>query len=139
MHYEHPGQIPETRLSCGHTVSWCEVCYEHQRHYNDYLEWCAQWEHPEVRFAVNGGHVIHALGCTAVYGPDRVIPDDPWDGLRGSKPLTQAEAAQWLRQSHERRRCMLCGPDVPMPLWVKVGRRWQLADKMQLHKGSGTG
>jgi hypothetical protein len=50
-------------------------------------------------FAINSGHVVHARDCTAVYGPDRVTPDDPWNGLNGSKPLTQAEATEWLRQS----------------------------------------
>jgi len=40
-------------------------------------------------FAINSGHVVHARDCTAVYGPDRVTPDDPWNGLNGSKPLTQ--------------------------------------------------
>jgi hypothetical protein len=52
-------------------------------------------------FAINSGHVVQARDCTAVYGPDRVTPDDPWNGLNGSKPLTQAEATEWLRQSHE--------------------------------------
>jgi hypothetical protein len=129
MHYQDPGKIPETHLPCGHTVIWCEECCREQQHYNDYLDWCARWEHPGIMFAINSGHVVHARGCTAVYGPDRVTPDDPWNGLNGSKPLTQAEATEWLRQSHDRRRCMLCGPDVPMPRWVKVGRRWQLADE----------
>jgi hypothetical protein len=130
MHYEHPGTIPETRLPCGHAVSWCEECYEHQRQYNDYLDWCAQWECPDVVFAVNAGNVIHAMDCTTVHGPDRVNPGGMWDGPSRSKPLTHAEAVTWLRQSHERRRCMLCGPDIQMPHWVKVGRRWQLAGEV---------
>jgi hypothetical protein len=131
MRYENPGNIPETRLPCGHTVTWCEQCYRGQQDHNDYLDWCAQWERPDIMFAVNTGHALHARDCTAVYGPDRVNPDDLRHGLHASKPLTQAEAILWLSQSHERRRCMLCGPDVPMPHWVKAGRRWQLIDNLK--------
>jgi hypothetical protein len=128
MHYERPGRVPETRLPCGHIVTLCEECYRDQQHYNDYLDWCARWERSGVMFAVNNGQVLHARDCTVVRGPDRVTPDDHWDWLEGSKPLTKEQATEWLRQDHERRRCKICGPDVPMPDWVKIGRRWYLAD-----------
>ena len=60
--------------------------------------------------------------------PDRVNLEDRAHGHHGSQPLTLAEAAAWLRESHERRRCKLCVPDIQEPGWVKVGRRWRLIE-----------
>jgi hypothetical protein len=83
-------------------------------------------------FAVNNDVVLHARDCTAVFGPDKVNPDEHFDFMPGSMPLTKEEANFWLRKSHGRRRCLLCAPDVAMPNWVKVGRRWKLEENAQV-------
>lgn len=127
-YYLDMSNIPETRLPCGHTVAFCEACYNQQRRRTDWEEWCQQWERPDVLFAVNSGHVLHALGCVDARGPDRVNLEDRAHEHHGSQPLTLAEAAAWLRESHERRRCKLCVPDIQEPGWVKVGRRWRLIE-----------
>jgi Protein of unknown function (DUF2826) len=124
MPYEHPGEIPETQLPCGHYVHWCEECAQNQHQRDKYLAWCESWERPDVAFAVN--HVVlHARDCTAVLGPDKVDPNEHFHFMPGSMPLTKEEANSWLRKSHERRRCLLCVPDIIWPNWVKVGRRWK--------------
>lgn len=128
MPYERPGEIPETQLPCGHYVHWCEECAQNQHQRDDYLAWCKWWERPEVAFAVNNDVVLHARDCTAVLGPDKVDPNEHSNFIPGSMPLTKEEANAWLRKSHGRRRCLLCAPDVTMPNWVKVGRRWKIEE-----------
>lgn len=123
------GEIAETRLSCGHTATFCESCYREQRQWVDWEAWCQKWERTDVIFAVNTGHVLHTLRCVDARGPDRVSLDELACGHLGSEPLTLTEAAAWLRESHERRRCMRCAPDIQEPGWIKVGRHWRLAEE----------
>ena len=78
------------------------------------------WDPYGYPFArMGGGCCLHTRGCPP----------------RGSEvqPLTRAEAEAFLRQSHERRRCTVCAPDIRDPPWVRVQSaggqvRWHLAD-----------
>jgi hypothetical protein len=72
-------------------------------------------------FARTRGHCLHGLGCPATRASAAY-----W-------PMTTCEAQAYLRETHERRRCTVCQPDIPEPMWVRVvsagGQvRWRLAD-----------
>ncbi len=125
------GRIPETCLPCGHVIDRCYECRQIEFRVREWQDFCGRWERPGVEFAVNGGRVLHTPGCSCVLGPARMSVDD-FDGRGnhsgGSAPLTRPEAEAWLRGDHERRRCKMCAPDVQLPRWAKVGRRWVLAE-----------
>ncbi len=87
------------------------------------LEEAAVWSLPGHPFAYAGGARVHVRDCFYVDQSTRAT---------GHRPLTPGEAEAFLRESHEHRRCMVCAPDIPEPLWVRRqigGRvRWLPAD-----------
>lgn len=84
------------------------------------------WGLPGRPFARTcGGTCLHTRGCSNL------------TGCVSPQPLTTAEAAAFLRESHERRCCQVCQPGIPEAPWVRVraagGRvRWRLADDVEL-------
>ncbi len=77
---------------------------------------------PDRPFTRTSGHCLHARGCFMATG-----------AALGGRPLTRSQAEAYLRETHERRRCTVCRPDIAEPTWVRVvsagGQvRWRLAD-----------
>jgi hypothetical protein len=81
---------------------------------------------PDRPFARTSGLCLHARGCFVMSGA----------ALAG-RPLTRSQAEAFLRESHERRRCRFCQPDIADPTWVRVRSaggqaRWRLTDDLEL-------
>jgi hypothetical protein len=80
------------------------------------------WSLPGYPFARTGGGCLHARGCFYV------LPELDWH-----QPLTPGQAEEFLRESHNHRRCTACVPGIPEAPWVRVRSpggqvRWRLAD-----------
>jgi hypothetical protein len=84
------------------------------------------WDLPGRPFAQTRGHCLHTRSCGYVNQSPR-----PMAPIH--QPLTTSQAEAFLRETHEHRRCSVCHPDIPGPVWVRVvsagGQvRFRLAD-----------
>jgi hypothetical protein len=120
--------MTETRLPCGHVVYGCDACDQERIRLKEYEAHVRAWEYPGIEFAVRSGRCVHVAGLC---GNQHIPTFDEWtQGHTMARPLTRSEAEAWLRENHEHRRCRVCAPDIQEPAWVKVERRWVLAESM---------